>query len=132
RDRGAAVFGAPPARGPVLAALLLERAVAEEGDQALARERHVHVLQPGEAEVAAFADRAGRVRPGMAAQRHGGPAVGVDRVAVEIGDQPRQAFGAAVVAAALARRDVAGQRVHRLDRGHAVALAHDPAAGLAG
>ena len=129
RNGQAAVLGAPPARRPVGAALLLERAVAEEGHQALARQRRVHVLQPGEAEVAALGNRAGGVRPGVAAQRHGGQALAIDGVGVEIADQARQPRLAAVVAPALGRRQVTGQRIDRLDGRHAVALPHQPAPG---
>ena len=45
------ILGAPPTRRPVAAALLLERAIAEEHHQALAAQRHVHVLQFREAEI---------------------------------------------------------------------------------
>ncbi len=41
RHDQAAVLGAPAARCPVASALFLERAVAEEGDEALAGQRHV-------------------------------------------------------------------------------------------
>ena len=66
-------------------ALLLERAVAQEGDEAFARQRRMDVLDLGEAEIAAFRDGAGRARPGMAAERDRCIAVGVDGIGIEIG-----------------------------------------------
>ena len=129
RHRQPAILGPPPAWRPVRTALLLEGTVTEKGHQALARQRHVHVLQAGETKIAALAHRTGRVRPGMAAQRHGRHALGIDGVGVEIADQPGQPGRTAVIAALLGRRQVAGQGVDRLDGCHAVALPHQPATG---
>src|SRR5690606_16591301 len=61
RQGHAAVLGAPPARNPVAAPLLLGGAVGQEGNQGLARQRHVRVLQLGEAQVAALGNAAGGV-----------------------------------------------------------------------
>ena len=128
RDGEAAVLGAPPARRPVRATLFLESAITEECHQAFSRQRRVHILQPGEPQIAAFGDRAGRVRPGMATQRYRGPTLLIDGIGVEVRDQERQARLAAVVASTLGGGYIAGQCVHRLDRGHAVPLPHEPAA----
>src|SRR5690606_39615942 len=50
----AAVRGAPPSRGPVTASLLLKRAVAQKYGKALARQRHVDILNLGKTEVTTF------------------------------------------------------------------------------
>ena len=128
----AAVLRAPPTRRPVRATLLLEGAVTEEGDQRFARQRHVDVLQFGKAEVAAFGHGTGGVGAGMAAQRHGRAALRIEGIGIEIGTQARQALLAAVVAAPLRGRDIAGQRIDGFDGSDAMALAHDPAARAAG
>ena len=128
RDGEAAVLGAPPARRPVRATLFLESAITEECHQAFSRQRRVHILQPGEPQIAAFGDRAGRVRPGMATQRYRGPTLLIDGIGVEVRDQTRQARLAAVVASTLGGGYIACQCVHRFDRGHAVPLPHEPAA----
>ena len=62
----------------------------------------------------------------MAAKRRGGPAVGANGVAVEVRNELGQAGVRAAVPTLLPGRDIAGQRVDRLDRSHAVPLAHDP------
>ena len=92
------VFGAPPAWRPVAAALLLEGAIAEERDQALAHEWRMNVLQLGEAEVAAFQHATGGVRVDVRAERRGWSAVGIEGVGVEVADEAAQAGIGAVVA----------------------------------
>ncbi|MNQ47811.1 hypothetical protein D3C85_616680 [compost metagenome] len=132
RQRHPAILGAPPARHPVAAALLLGRAVGEEGHQGLAGQRLVGILQLGKAEIAALGDAAGGMRVDVAAQGHAGQAVGRLGIAVEVIDQAVQAFGVPPVARRLLRVQVAGQHVERLDGRHAVPLAHGPGAGLPG
>ena len=132
RHGEAAVLRAPPAWCPVRAALFLEGTVAEKGNQRFARQRHVDVLQFGKAEVAAFGHGTGGVGAGMAAQRHGRAALRIDGIGIEIGTQARQALLAAVVAAPLRGRDIAGQHIDGFDGGDTMALAHDPAACAAG
>ncbi len=132
RQRRPAVLGPPPARDPVAAALFLGGAIGEERHQGLAGQWHVRVLQFGEAQVAAFGDTAGRMRVDMAAERRGRRAVGRLGVAIEVLQQAVQPFLAAGIGALLLRMQVAGKHVERIDGGHAVALAHQPAAGPAG
>jgi hypothetical protein len=81
------ILCAPPARRPVRTALFLEGAIAEKSHQALARQRHVYILQTGEAEVTALHDAAGRMCIDVAAERRRGPPLGIDGVTVEIVDQ---------------------------------------------
>ncbi len=132
RHHQPAVFTAPPARRPVAAALLLEGAVAEEGHQFLPRQRHVYVLQAGKAEVAAFADAAAGVRIDVAAKRYRRAAFGINGVAVEVLAKLAEPGIAERVALGLRRVGVAQQHVDRINRRHAVPLAHQPAAGSAG
>ena len=50
----AAVAGPPPARRPVGPTLLFKRPVAQKGDKALARQRHVDILETGKAKIPAL------------------------------------------------------------------------------
>ena len=74
----------PPARRPVAATLLFKRPIAEEGDETLAFERHVHVFELGETEIAAFRNSTRRVCTDVAANGHRGPAFGSDCIGIEI------------------------------------------------
>ncbi len=87
------------------------------------------VLDLGEAEISALGNGAGRVRSGMAADRHRRTALGIDSIGIEVGGEPGQPFLAPVIAPFLRIRNVAGQRVERLDRRDAMALSHHPGAG---
>ena len=125
------VLAPPPARRPVAAALLLEGAVTEKAHQLLARQRHVHILQAGEAQIAAFADAAGGMDIDMAAQRRGRTSVRPDLVTVEVLAQTAEPLVAQGIALVLFRLQIAGQHVHGIDRRHAVSLPHHPGPGLA-
>src|SRR5581483_489853 len=131
-DDGAAVLRPPPARRPVTAALLFEGAVAQEGDEAFALERHVYVFELGKAEVATLGDATGGVGVDMAANGHGRSAVWSKREGIEIPRETCEALGRAVIPALLAGREIADKHVQGLDGGNAMALAHDPRAGGAG
>ena len=122
----------PPARNPVAAALFLGGTIGEERHQGLAGQRHVRILQFGEAEVAALGDTAGGMRIHVAAQWRRRCAVGGLGVAVEVLQQAVQPFLAVGIGALLLRVQVAGEDVQRVDGDHAMALAHQPGASLAG
>ena len=125
-DNEAAIFCAPPARGPIAAALLFKRPVTEKRDDALALERHVHVFEFSEAEIAAFGNSSCRMRIDMAADRSSRAAIGADRIGIEVRGQARETLLGSRVTALLRRRHVADEDVDRLDRSDAVALTHDP------
>lgn len=131
RNRETAVLGSPPARCPIRAALLFERAVAQEGHQALSRQGHMHVLQCGEAQVSAFGDCPCGMGARMAAQRHRRFATRIDGVGIEVRTQTGQPSFATIVPSLLAWGHVPGQRVNRLDGRDAVSLPHQPSAGRA-
>src|SRR3546814_1429132 len=86
------------------------------------------ILHLGKAQIAALGDRAGRVRPGMATKRDRCGPIGGDRIGIKVRGETREAGLASVIASLLRPRDIAGERVHRLDRGDAMALAHQPGA----
>ncbi|MCY1403081.1 hypothetical protein D9M71_182480 [compost metagenome] len=132
RQRHATVFRTPPARNPVAAALFFGGAVGEKCHQGFSRQRHVCVLQLGEAQVAALGDPPGGMRIDMTAQWDGDAAVAGLGVAVEVADQAGQPDLSIGIGPRLLRMQVAGQHVERLDRRHAMPLPHEPATGLAG
>ena len=131
RQSGAAVLGTPPAGDPVTAALFLGGAIGEKRHQCLAGQRHVGVLQFGEAQIAALDYAAGGKGVYMAAQGRGRPAIGQLRIAVEVPQQLLQA-GIPGIARSLFGVQVAGQNVDCINGGDAVPLAHQPAPGLSG
>src|SRR3546814_19827597 len=77
------VLCAPPAWRTVAATLFLERTVAEEGDQAFSLERRMHVLQLGNAEIAAFHHAPGGVRLDVGAEGRRRRSVRIDGVGIE-------------------------------------------------
>src|SRR3546814_19873832 len=86
------------------------------------------ILHLGKAQIAALGDRAGRVRPGMATKRDRCGPIGGDRIGITVRGETREAGLASVIASLLRPRDLAGELVPRLDRGDAMALAHQPGA----
>src|SRR3546814_2077227 len=64
----------------------------------------------------------------MATKRDRCGPIGGDRIGIKVRGETREAGLASVIASLLRPRDIAGERVHRLDRGDAMALAHQPGA----
>src|SRR3546814_3181837 len=64
----------------------------------------------------------------MATKRDRCGPIGGDRIGIKVRGETREAGLASVIASLLRPRDIAGERVHRLDRGDAMALAHPPGA----
>ena len=130
RQGHATVLGAPPARHPVTAALLFGRTIGKKRHQGLARQRQVGILQLGKTEVTTLGNSARGMRIDVTAQRRRRTAITGLGIAVEITQQaihPRLAIG---IARNLFGVLIGGQQVQRLDRRHAVTLAHQPATGL--
>ena len=126
------ILRAPPAGRPVAPPLLLEGAVGQERHQALARQRHVHVLQLGESEIASLGEAARGVGVDVAAEGRVLPAVLREEVGVVVAHVARQAFVAHRVSRGVSGGHVADEQVHRVDGGHAVPLTHEPGPGGAG
>ena len=95
------IAGAPPARRPIGSALLFECAVAQKGDKALARQWHVDILKAGESKIPAFRQPASCIRIDVATERHTGAAIGGDRIAVKVVDEPGKAYFTAIIASLL-------------------------------
>ena len=125
------ILGMPPTRRPVSAALFLERAVAEKGHQAFAGQGRVHIVQFGEAEIAAFLHAAGGVRIHVRTQRGFRLAIRAYRERVEIRCEAGQTFIVKPVARRVRVGQVADDHIERVDGRHAMALAHHPAARAA-
>ena len=97
----AAIACAPPSGRPVGPALLFKRSVTQEGDQALAWQGHVDILQAGEAKIAAFRQAARGMRIDMTAKWNRRAAFRRDCIAVEVADEGRQTRFGAIITSAL-------------------------------